>query len=352
MTNGQKPSSRLSGRPICWFAGIACAVTVAASCMAMTSCEATPTATPSRPIAANYLGDVPTLDPCSVMNPAELGSIGTVSVRTFSLHGCVASITSSEAGKTRYIGIMALFNVAVAFDGKRPNDSPIREIDSAQLLSLPMFQDVCARVVVFPDESAVEVLPDLNLKDYDCPTSDAVAESIVHTVESGMVRHWTLPPDSYGAIDTCGMIRLDQIRQFNARIADLLRPSGAKENCKIGADDGPLVWIRVDPHSAADPIVPTDLAPSPPEQISGRTSYVWARSGLPKPTFALNGPSCWVATIGRKWEPGQTPGGVHLDITSPQIEEALVIFYGSSSQDLCGAARGIASWVWSKLPRT
>jgi hypothetical protein len=279
--------------------------------------------------AANLLGDLPTLDPCSLADPSVFEPFGhTEWGELDSFDRCRITIRAASG---------ALVGVDVG-----PLHEPDPEVESKPKVDLPGGLVVidydssatrCHQLLRFADAITLSVSAERpeGAEPQLCDMVKAGMNKVVEAIRAGSVRHRTFPSGSLASVDPCAVLP----RQARALVPVLLGAaewrSPAKHRCGSVTDDDLEMYLSVGVTS------PTAEVPNAEERsVAGRPTLVvsWERDGM---AF------CEART---KHIPFAAPNQTTL------IEEARVLFRapGPRLDDACKFAVDVAGQFWPELP--
>lgn len=286
--------------------------------------------TPATATAA--LGDLRTVDPCSLADPGALAPFGAAeNAGTVSLDYCLLRVRQPDGG---------LAQVQVGELGpaeQQPGDPVVRDGDLQVVQSAPL-PGHCSRQIVFPDRVAMQVSADLLAGAPGgrlCGLADAGARAAARAIHEHRVAHRGFPPNSLALVDPCAVLDTAAVRQVPGleQAVPTGRPGG--HQCQWGVQSAQAPRVRL-LHTAGDP-PKVSHGSAVAEDVAGRPTVTSVVGGDPRV------PLCTAET-------GHVPFGPP---GSGQVEVAtLVVAYpGGDGIDACDFARGLAQVAWPKLPR-
>lgn len=295
----------------------------------------TPTPTgESRPVdtsARAMLGDLRTLDPCTLTDHAALQNHGAVSdAGTVSLDYCLLHLKPDEG---------TLIQLAVG-ELAGPEDigpgDPVVQHGALRIVQSAPAPGHCTRRVQFGDGVSLQVSADLINGEPAtglCGIADAGAKAAADAVQQGRAGHRDYPPNSLALLDPCTVLDTAAVHQVPGLEEARPRPGIAGHQCSWGEQsaDSPRVQLQ---HTAGEP--PRILHGAAVEEpVDGRRTVLSVVGGDPQV------PLCSAET-------GHIPFGT----VAGQVEVAqlVVALPGMTGTDACDYARGLARLAWPSLP--
>ncbi|GAA4619737.1 DUF3558 family protein [Saccharopolyspora hordei] len=290
-------------------------------------------AAPDRGAAATaqaFLGDLRTVDPCTLTDPAALREFGdTEPAATVSLDYCLLHVTPPDGTLVQ----LAVGELVAADPGRR--DDPVVPRGPLRIVQNAPLPGHCTRQVAFADGLALQVSADLLVGEPGgglCGIAEAGAEAAVAALEQHRVGHRQFPEGSLALLDPCQVLDSAAVRQVPGLEEAQGRPSPAGHQCSWGerAADAPRVQLT---HTAGDP--PQVLhGAAVEEEIAGRRTVVSVVGGDPRV------PLCSAET-------GHRPFGADGQV---EVAQLVVAVPGMTGVDACEFARGLAEQAWPHLP--
>ncbi|SFS38466.1 DUF3558 family protein [Saccharopolyspora flava] len=302
----------------------------------LAACTAQPTTeiAGSRPVdtsARAMLGDLRTLDPCTLADTAALQRFGAVSnAGIVSLDYCLLHLKPDDR---------TLIQLAVGEltgpDSDRPGD-PVVPQGALNIVQNAPVPGHCTRRVRFGDGVSLQVSADLLAGEPGaglCGIADAGAEAVAGAVQQGRAGHRDFPPNSLALVDPCAVLDTAAVNQVPGLEEARPRPSVGGHQCSWGEQsaDAPRVQLQ---HTAGEP--PRILHGAAVEEpVDGRRTVLSVVGGDPQV------PLCSAET-------GHIPFGT----VAGQVEVAqlVVAVPGETGTDACAYARGLARLAWPNLP--
>ncbi|HEU5470051.1 MAG TPA: hypothetical protein VFV67_05310 [Actinophytocola sp.] len=294
-------------------------------------------ARPATDTAAGLLGELTTIDPCSLTDTKDLSSFGTVEVgEPDSLDDCLIEIkTSAPVPVALYVGGLDRSESWPEINVKRGRDLA----NGLKVVEYDTDDTYCNHLVVFPDGITLSV----NASIYEgterrlCDIVTSAVDTAVEAIKDGDVRHRDYARNSLGRIDPCELVP-DAAVAAVPGLGTSVRPKDypAEHGCAWTAADN-SVRLRV-MFIAGQPPKPTGEGAGE-SQVAGRASvlsptpeagaYVFCGQQTGHIAFRAEGQSGLVEIA-----------AVFVRMKEGQIDAA------------CKAATDVATLVWPKLPRT
>lgn len=278
------------------------------------------------------LGDLRTVDPCTLADQAALQKLGqTENAGTVSLDYCLLHVTPNDGSLVQ----LAIGELADADPNQQ--GSPVVQRGSLRIVQDPPLPGHCTRQVLFADNIAIQVSADLLVGDPAaglCAIAQAGADAAVDALEQHRVGHRAFPANSLALVDPCTLLDSAAVQQIPGLEEAQPQPSPAGHQCMWGAQeaDSPRVQFL---HTAGDP--PKVLhGAAVEESIAGRRTVLSVVGGDPRV------PLCSAET-------GHLPFG---DPAAGQVEVVMLVVAvpGMTGTDACEYARGLAGQAWPHLP--
>ncbi|HEX6357217.1 hypothetical protein [Actinophytocola sp.] len=279
--------------------------------------------------AGDALGDLPSWNPCSVVDPAGLPKAWTADLDIpVAYEDCVMAVTTDKGVSAEVqVGYLSrsTYNLEDYPDGKRSGGITVVPVDKED--------GSCTRDIVFADGIALGVLSwpedDTDVESV-CEISDAVADQVIDSVIYGRATKLELPENSVGEVDPCTLVTPEIATLVPGMPGDVAAdPQLHRHSCWWEGPDGILLNIEFEigylPEGDSN------------KQVQGRRTAV--------SRFADDSVNSLCVVDGEhvpyknedKSDLVETVGiWVYLD--QGQVEEA------------CTAASAVAEAVWPKLP--
>jgi hypothetical protein len=313
---------------------------VAALALLLTGCTsavsgpspATPVSTappPPAPLTAQQaLGDLTTVDYCSLLDLTKIADGGAVAAgpATPSLGYCSADAVLGKHDIEILVGDLA---------GKEADSDRIPDVARTLGAGLQVQMvvdsdpDSCVRYLTFADgthlvarvDNATEVRSDADQPGSLCGVDDGVLDGLISGVQAKKVGHLSFPPGSLGAADPCAVVEGPEVTQFLGDAVHSVAMPG-RHRC---------LWQSDDEHTSADVRFEYGVLPGASNaKIAGHTARI------SKPAD----PSCEIVT-----DLGPSPASGQHEIAE------LYVFLSRGDKDPCTAATSITNADWPKLPK-
>ncbi|MEU5697209.1 hypothetical protein [Actinosynnema sp. NPDC020468] len=291
---------------------------------------------PPEPTGANLFGDFRTLDPCGLLEPADLASVGRAALGPVeSLDYCAFTVTTSAGAKLDLaVGILEQLESERELTGTKTPFGDFRiqaeEGDDAY----------CARRLVFPDLVTMHASVNNFGKEKTtavelCGVVEAAVKAVGKRLQDGKEpAHRTFAANSLGRLDACEAVPAATIAKVPGLAAAKARQYPARHQCRW-SKDGTVTPPRVRVTYLVDS-PGANQAGSEVLTIAGRSTVVAKSAGT---SIAL----CSAETA-------------HVDFpgATGRKETAMVIVSLPSpakADDACVAAKFLAVDVWNQLPK-
>lgn len=275
------------------------------------------------------LGDLRTVDPCTLTDPAALREFGPAdNAGTVSLDYCLLHVTLPNGSLVQ----LAVGELGPAPD---PQGDPVVPRGSLRIVQNAPLPGHCTRQILFTDGLALRVSADLLTGDPGsglCGVAEAGAGAATAAVEQHRVGHRDFPANSLALVDPCDVLDSAVVQQIPGLEEALGQPSPAGHQCSWGEQiaDSPRVQLT---HTAGDP--PEVLhGAAVEEDIAGRRTVISVVGGDPQI------PLCSAET-------GHLPFGAAGQV---EVAQLVVAVPGMTGIDACEFARGLAGQAWPHLP--
>lgn len=288
--------------------------------------------------ARQALGDLRTLDACSLTDPDALKELGSVrDAGTVSLDYCLHHLRLDDGSRVQ-LATGELQQASNVDDG----GAPVVRRGGLRIVRDSPLPGHCTRQVLFDDGLALQV--NVDLLDGDpaaglCRVAEAGAESVVRAIRDKQVGHRELPPHSLALADPCAALASEFVQQVPGLDKAKGRSTPSNHRCLWGTEAASQPRVRLT-YTAGDP--PKRLhATAVEEQIAGRRTVISIVGGDP------GTPLCSAETAHGPFRDGR-----HGDAHSGQTEVAMLVVAlpGSTGVRACGFARGLAERAWPQLP--
>lgn len=311
------------------FVLLAAALLISA-CTATAPSSAPVTATrhldPNHVTAVEALGDITTVSPCSLLDPAALsGAYGTAqTIASDNIDDCAVSFPRAPSG-----AVVAIVGTLE----KLPAEPTETEVRPSGMRFAPLRNDsaACEEMLLFADDTGmhatVTAIGDGNRTGL-CDLTTALLDQVVATIARGGVRHRDYPDYSFSRLTACTLLTSGDA---NSAGVGKLKGTGdypAHHRCRYFGSGGTQVELDFGVRAPALPNPQWTELP-----IAARDSLV-----APDPRHA----SCTVST---QW--------LTLDDAGPKgtTETADLVVRVPAGQPVpCDQAKNVAAAVWKKLP--
>ncbi|MBW4721974.1 DUF3558 family protein [Saccharothrix obliqua] len=296
----------------------------------------TPWTTPKPdPTAAALLGDLPTLDPCGLVDPADVARFGAAEAGPVeSLDHCAVKLTTPGGA---LLDVSAGLLDEVATEGEL--NAEVRTYSGGLRIAVEKGDTArCARRLVFSDLITLTVSVD-NFSGGAvtaagmCDVADVATEAVARRVLAKEVRHRAFQPKSLGRIDPCTAVTPSSVARVPGLATAKVRRYPAAHQCRWSPDG-----------TAAPPRMRVTFSAGVPSQPDGKNVTAEDVAGRPATVSRSGGGSvvlCGVETAHIPFEGGVRELAI-VTVTLPP---------GGQVDAACEAAKAIAGDVWSKLPR-
>ena len=160
------------------------------------------------------LGDLRTVDPCTLTDPVALRDFGEVgNAGTVSLDYCLLHVQLG-GGQLAQLAVGQLERVD---PGKAANGDPVVPHGPVRLVQNAPLPGHCARQVLFTDSVAMEVSADLLVGEPGpglCSIAQAGADAALKVLDEHRVGHRAFPPNSLALTDPCAEVDLAAVRRI------------------------------------------------------------------------------------------------------------------------------------------
>ncbi|MEU4804189.1 hypothetical protein [Actinosynnema sp. NPDC023587] len=289
----------------------------------------------SRATAVNLLGDLPTFDPCSLFDPADLKAYGTAALSPpESLDYCPATLTT-PAGTELDVQVGSLDQLA--------SESEVRADyrnyrGGLRIAYQPDDTYQCARRLVFADLVTLSI----TVSNYNtakttsselCNPADALATAAADRVLAEDAGHRAYQARSIGKVDPCSIAARDTVAKVPGLLGAKARPYPAAHQCRWSRD-GSVNPPRMRLTFTVGVPAEADGGNTTVEDVAGRRTAI-SRTAVTSLVL------CVAETA-------------HLPVGDGVSEIALVavtLAPGSSVDLACTTAKAVAADVWPLLPR-
>ncbi|QGK71155.1 hypothetical protein GIY23_17980 [Allosaccharopolyspora coralli] len=283
-----------------------------------------------RETAATALGDLRTVDPCSLADAGAWNEFGRVErAATVSLDYCLLRITRDETVIGVSFGELAR-NVPTA-------GNPVRRHGGVRIVEETPLPGHCARHVVLADGTSVEVSADLRAGGSGaglCGVADTGAQAIADSLSEHTVRHREFPSNSLALVDACDGIAPNVMQDIPGLETAQPRRSPSTHQCRWGQERSDATRVQILHTAGAPPAVLHSAAVE--ERIANRRTVLSVVGGDPSV------PLCSAETAHVPFGPPENG--------ETEVAMIVVAVPGETGSGACEYARGLAERVWPNLP--
>ena len=292
----------------------------------------TPNPRPTEPTALTLLGELATIDPCSLTDTAAFSAFGTATVTApDSLDDCRLEIRTPEL-VTFYVGSLDRIEALPDINAKKSITRP----GGLKIVDYATDPNYCNQLLVFVDGVTLSV----NASRYDgpepklCEMVHAGMDQVLEVLVRHAVRHRDFAANSLGSLDPCRLVPAAALASIPGIGAAAPRTYPAGHGC---------AWTAPD-NSARVRVMFTAGPPPKPSGAGSNESPIAGRASVLSPTpEAGNYAFC-----------GAQTGHIPLPVKglSGLVEIAAVFVRMPKGQvdAACRAATEVAGAVWPKLP--
>jgi hypothetical protein len=294
-----------------------------------------PSTKPQEPTAADSLGDLTTIDPCSLTDPGVFDGFGTAKLGVpDSLHDCLVEIkTSAKSPVTLYVGGLDRTERYPDAAGKKSKDLPggLRVVDYESEATR------CEQLLIFPDDITMSVYAALDDGEEPrlCDMVTAGMDKAVEVVRDRGVTHYVFPSGSLGSIDPCAVVPPEATEPAPGLGSAKPESWPARHSCFWASADG-NTRIRVN-FLIGRPIEANGRG-SREVSIAGRTTVVY------QTPVSGDGVFCSAET-------SHIPFAVKGQSGLVEAANLFVRLPEGQMDAACKAAEEVATAVWPKLPK-
>ncbi|MDR7301114.1 DUF3558 domain-containing protein [Haloactinomyces albus] len=292
--------------------------------------------TPPSHLSSAVLGDLRTVDPCTLTDPAALRRFGQVdNAGTVSLDYCLLHIRMSGGSLVQ----LAVGELRKVDPVEVTRGLPVTRRAALRIVRKAPVPGHCTRQILFSDGVAMQVSADL-LEGHPvsglCRMAEAGAKTAVDAIAANRIGHRRFPPNSLALIDPCTMVSTAVVQRVPG--LQRARPHSAPggHQCRWGSEQAGQPRVRMVHTAGSPPRVLHGAAVE--ERIAGRRTVISIVGGDPRV------PLCMAETAHIPFGPPETK----------QVEVAMLVVAvpGGDGIRACEFARGIAERVWPQLPRS
>lgn len=281
------------------------------------------------------LGDLRTLDPCTLIAPGDVRRLGPARhAGTVSLDYCLLHVrTNSETLVQLAVGELHSVDPAELTSGR-----PVARRAGLRVVSDRPVPRHCSRQILFADGIAMRISADQlagKKPARACSVAEAGVRAVLRAVREGRVGHRGFPANSLALVDPCTLLDTEVVRRVPGLARAKAGSSPSRHRCRWGGDDPDEASVRLS-HTAGRPPEPL-YGTAVTERIAGRRTVVTIVGGDPSL------PLCMVET-------GHIPFG-GPDSGQVEVAQLVVSLPEGDGIRACRYARGLAERVWPRLPR-
>ncbi len=285
------------------------------------------------PLTSAALGELTTVDPCSLTGPGAFDGFGSARMPGMpTFDDC--RVTVAVDGGHAHVWVGLLRDSATLRDGLTTVDRPGRGTAISSL------DGTCAAALVLADgvaltasaEPAYGSAPD----EYTlCGLTEGALRGAYRVLDGGRVDHWVPPVSSLAVLDACDVVMIRHVQAALDLDTVDESPFPAGHRCRWGDPDGDPPGVDVEFRVAESPAGAGVPAGTGAELVGGRGTWLVEQSDGDWVT-------CTAVTPHVEFAPGS---GTH--------EYALlrVVTAPRRGRDVCAAARTLAERVWPELPQ-
>jgi hypothetical protein len=288
--------------------------------------------------AVEALGELTTIDPCSLTDLAVFDLFGTAEFATpESLDYCAVEVHRST-GSTVWvmIGQLGRLSDRPELEGQR-----LEEI-SEELYTVQLNEDsaFCSQALVFAAEDLLLEVTSASVSgspSTECEMTVAGMEQVVATIEEDGVEHRSPEPDSLVAMDPCELVDDATVTALPGFAAARREDNPGGHQCSWQTSSGEdRLSVRVAFEAGDIPIAATARGNSDP--IAGRPTAMNSYENVG---------SAAICTV----ETGHIPfTGPENDLGLVEVASVSVRVPAAQAQAGCPAAKAVAAALWPKLP--
>ncbi|KAA2267061.1 DUF3558 domain-containing protein [Solihabitans fulvus] len=282
----------------------------------------------------SLLGDITTIDPCSLIADGDLASVGGTPgpKRVEALDYCVLPVDQGGGVKVEmYYGQLSLVSKLPA------TKKPGKAYGSLQTFNLSEDTSLCERQLVLPGELAMQVqaqaIEGTPTAAKLCELADAATGLVARTVSApDQVKHFSFPSNSLGSLNACTFMTRDVMLGLPNMSVGAPTDYPAHHMCRWGVPGAtqPHAYLMFN----AGKVTPTGTEHAE-EDIAGRHSLI-------SKSTSGNRAVCDIQAAHIPF--GDSSAGL------TEIAEISATLPGKTIDDACGTARAIAAVIWPKLP--
>lgn len=310
---------------------------VAAAAVLLAGCTAgiigMPTPADDAPLTSAALGELTSVDPCSLTGPAAYADVGSARMPGMpTFDDC--RVTVAVDGGHAYVWIGLLRDSATMRDTLHTLDRPGRGTTIGNV------RGTCDAALVLADgvaltawaEPAFGSAPDAYTL---CALTESAVRGAYQVLDGGRVEHWVPPVSSLAVLDACDVAMIRHVQAALDLDSVDESPFPAGHRCRWGDPDGDPPGVDVEFRVAESPEGAGVPAGTSAELVGGRGTWLVEYTDRTWVT-------CTAVTRHVQFAPGTDTHEYALlrVVTAPH-----------RGFDVCAAARSLAEHVWPELPQ-
>lgn len=291
---------------------------------------------PTGRLTADALGDLRTINPCSLTGPFAFDEYGKAKMPADpTMDECRITVTIDDENAVIELGLLQ--HVDALPSGRRD----VRQLTrGATIVEVPtQVSGACSMALLLADDTAMSAIATAELVDTVaqetlCTLAQAGAEGIFHAVGNNLVRHWEPANNSLARVSACGLLPADKVATLLGITGDRVSLYPAEHQCRWGRTGGDTPTVKVDFPVGNSPNVAGVPDRSPSEPIAGRTTWV----------DAIGTSDLQVCTVVTE----HIPFGLGRDLR--EYAALRVSVPATTGKDACAIGRDLAASAWAQLP--
>jgi hypothetical protein len=285
--------------------------------------------------AADLLGELTTIDPCSLIDPREFSAFGTAKLGVpDSLDDCLVEIkTSAPEPIALYLGSLDRAEAVPDLNAKPSADLG----GGLRVIAYDGDTTYCNKLLVFPDGVTLSVNASLYEGEEPrlCDIVDVGMSRAVQALRAGKVKHRDFRSNSLGRIDPCTIVATNVVAAVPGLGSVAPKDYPGKHSC---------AWTAPDNNTRLRVMFIAGPAPKPSGQ-GATESTVFGRSTVFSPTPEAGSYAfCGAQTGHIPFAAGGQAGVVEIASVFVRMQKGKV-------DEACRAATDVANAVWPKLPK-
>ncbi|GAB3478206.1 hypothetical protein [Amycolatopsis cihanbeyliensis] len=287
-----------------------------------------------QPLTVDSFGDLRTLDPCGLAQPAAFAAHGQARpLSRLSFDECLVAVTIGQDNVEVEYGLLRQLS-ALPEQG--------REIGTLsrgmRVVQTDSDERRCERHLVLADDVAISVFAQRQGADAElsaeqiCAVAKAGVDAIFETVQTGNAPHWEPPHNSLARLSACSALPTDEVLGLLGRTSREVTLFPAEHQCIWGLPGGETPNAQLDFVVSAEE---TSSGDASVEQIAGRSTTV-------DPTGTDELRVCTISTE-------------HIEFAQAiegEREYAVIrtLFPSATGTDPCEVGSKLAEMAWPTLP--